>query len=66
MLELSKNKTAKKKVKVTYLISNIEKAVAFEWIVEELKSTIVFEFIILNNNLSISLKPKTLNLNYIN
>jgi glycosyltransferase involved in cell wall biosynthesis len=50
MLELSKNKTAKKKVKVTYLISNIEKAVAFEWIVEELKSTIVFEFIILNNN----------------
>lgn len=36
------------KVKVVYIISNINKAVAFEWIVEDLSDRIEFEFIILN------------------
>ncbi len=44
-----------KKKRVIYIVSNISKAVAFEWVVEELDSKIELEFICLNNNTDTSL-----------
>lgn len=38
------------KPKVVYIISKVEKAVAFEWIVEAFKDTLELEFIIIHNN----------------
>lgn len=40
-----------KKIKLTYILSNIDKAVAFEWIVEQInQQQVELSFIILNNN----------------
>ena len=38
------------KTKITYILSNIDKAIAFEWVVQEInKETIELSFILLNN-----------------